>query len=147
MTELKQSRWVKIHEPGQGDYNERENVMDIKIGKSRCQAEALYTVRSYRKAGYWIIKYLEAAEATELLALAAQQIMDALESADREAPEITVETDKWTCKIEKLSPGAFKTTLLWKPEGPVTRKHKPFVDKTVQKPMPKKRGRKKTEVK
>ena len=147
MTELKQSRWVKIHEPGQGDYDEHENVMDIKIGKSRCQAEALYTVRSYRKAGYWMLKYLEAAEATELLALAAQQIIDALESADREAPEVTVETEKWTCKIEKLSSGAFKTSLLWKPEGPVTRKQKPFVDKTVQKPMLKKRGRKKTEVK
>lgn len=147
MTELKPSRWVKIHEPGQGDYDEHENVMDIKIGKSRCQAEALYTVRSYRKAGYWLIKYLEAAEATELLALAAQQIIDALESADREAPEVTVETEKWTCKIEKLSSGAFKTSLLWKPEGPVTRKQKPFVDKTVQKPTTKKRGRKKKEVK
>lgn len=147
MTELKQSRWVKIHEPGQGDYDEHENVMDIKIGKSCHQAEVLYTVRSYRKAGYWMIKYLEAAEATELLALAAQQIMDALESADKEAPEVTVETEKWTCKIEKLSSGAFKISLLWKSEGPVTRKQKPFVDKTVQKPTTKKRDRKKKEVK
>ena len=147
MTELKQSRWVKIHEPGQADYDEHENVMDIKIGKSRCQAEVLYTVRSYRKAGYWMIKYLEAAEATELLALAAQQIMDALESVDREAPEVTIETEKWTCKIEKLSSGAFKTSLFWKPEGLVTRKQKPFVDKTVQKPTTKKRDRKKKEVK
>ena len=46
MAELKQSRWVKIHEPGQANFIENKNVMDIMIGADCYQAEATYTVRS-----------------------------------------------------------------------------------------------------
>ena len=53
MAELKQGRWVKVHEPGQANFVENENVMDIVIGAGRCQANATYTVRSYKKAAYW----------------------------------------------------------------------------------------------
>lgn len=141
MTELKQSRWVKIHEPGQANYAEKENIMDIRIGGNRCQADVLYTVRSYKKAGYWLLKYLEAAEAAALLAEAAEQIMNAVEGADREDPDVTVETPDWTCAIERLSSGEFKVSLMWQTDEPVVRKQTRR-DKTVQKPVTKKRGRK-----
>lgn len=139
MAELKQSRWVKIHEPGQANYAEKENVMDIKIGERRCQADVLYTVRSYRKAGYWLCKYLEAAEAAQLLAEAAEQIMAAVDGAGREEPMVTVSTADWTCEIEKMGQGAFRASLMWQTDEPVVRKQK-HTDKTVQKP---KRGRRK----
>lgn len=141
MTELKQSRWVKIHEPGQANYAERKNVMDIRIGGNRCQADVLYTVHSYRKAGFWLTKYLEAAEATAILAEAAEQIMNAVESAGREDPDVTVETDDWTCAIERMSSGEFKVSFMWQSDEPVVRKQTKK-DKTVQKPTTKKRGRK-----
>lgn len=35
MAELKQGRWVKVHEPGQANFVEHENVMDIVIGTGR----------------------------------------------------------------------------------------------------------------
>lgn len=132
MTELRQSRWVKIHEPGQANYAETDNVMDIKIGGNRCQADVLYTVRSYKKAGYWLLKYLEAAEAAALLAEAAERIMNAVDGADREDPDVTVETDDWTCAIERMSSGAFKVSLTWQTDEPVVRKQT-RKDKTVQK--------------
>ena len=50
MAELKQGRWVKVHEPGQANFVEHENVMDIVIGTGRLQAEATYTVRSYKRS-------------------------------------------------------------------------------------------------
>ena len=146
MTELRQSRWVKIHEPGQANYAETDNVMDIKIGGNRCQADVLYTVRSYKKAGYWLLKYLGAAAAAALLAEAAEQIMSAVDSADREDPDVTVETDDWTCAIERMSSGAFKVSLMWQTDEPVVRKQT-RKDKTVQKPAAKKRGRKRTTAK
>lgn len=141
MPELRQSRWVKIHEPGQANYAEKENVMDIRVGGNRCQAEVLYTVRSYKKAGYWLLKYLEAAEAAGLLAEAPEQIMNAVEGADREDPDVTVETTDWTCAIERMSSGAFKVSLMWQTDEPVVRKQT-RKDKTVQEPVAKKRGRK-----
>lgn len=141
MTELRQSRWVKIHEPGQANYAEKENVMDIRIGGNRCQADVLYTVRSYKKAGYWLVKYLEAAEAAQLLADAAEQIMNAVDGADREDPDVTVSTDDWICEIERLSSSEFKVSLTWQTDEPVVRKQT-RKDKTVQKSIAKKRGRK-----
>lgn len=143
MTELKQSRWVKIHEPGQANYAEHDNVMDIKIGSNRCQVDVLYTVRSYRKAGYWLTKYLEAAEASAILAEAAERIMNAVEGADREDPDVTVETDDWTCAIERLGSEAFKVSFMWRSDDPVMIKQAKK-NKTVQKPATKKRSRKKT---
>ena len=47
MAELKQGRWVKVHEPGQANFVEHENVMDIVIGTGRLQAEATYTCLLY----------------------------------------------------------------------------------------------------
>lgn len=54
MAELKQSRWVKIHEPGNANFDEKDNIMDIVVGSNRCQAEATFTARSFRKAAYWL---------------------------------------------------------------------------------------------
>lgn len=141
MAELKQGRWVKVHEPGQANFTENENVMDIVIGTGRCQAEATYTVRSYKKAAFWLGEYLKAAEALQIVAEdALAQITAAAESAHREDDEVAANGDGWGCTIEKMGDGSFKVQLNWTVDEPVTKKGK-------EKPAPKKRGRKKKEAK
>lgn len=143
MAELKQGRWVKVHEPGQGNFVENENVMDIVIGTGRCQAEATYTVRSYKKAAYWLNEYLKAAEALQTFAPdVIEQITAVAEAASKEDDEVTAEGDGWSCGIEKMGDGSFKVHLDWSVNEPVTKKAK------AQKKTAKKRtGRKKkTEV-
>lgn len=139
MAELKQGRWVKVHEPGQANFVEHENVMDIVIGTGRLQAEATYTVRSYKKAAYWLGEYLKAAEALQIVAdemLA--KIQDAAASTNREEDEMAADGDAWNCTIERMGDGSFKVQLSWAVSEPVTKKAK-------EKPAPKKRGRKKKE--
>ncbi len=153
MAELKQSRWVQIHEPGQANFSEKDNVMDIMIGAKRCQAEATYTVRSYAKAAFWLRKYLECANAEQIIALAAELIQTAAEKANREEPEITISGEGWSCGIEKMSDGSFKVSLNWATDEPVTKQSmskrtaKPETTSAPQKTettsAPKKRGRKK----
>lgn len=140
MAELKQGRWVKVHEPGQANFVENENVMDIVIGTGRCQAEATYTVRSYKKAAYWLNEYLKAAEALQIVADGIiEQIQTAAESANREDDEVAVNGEGWGCTIEKMGDGSFKVQLSWSVDEPVTKKGKP------EKKPAKKRGRKKKE--
>lgn len=139
MAELKQGRWVKVHEPGQANFVEHENVMDIVIGTGRLQAEATYTVRSYKKAAYWLGEYLKAAEALQIVAdemLA--KIQDVAASTNREEDEMAADGDGWNCTIERMGDGSFKVQLSWAVSESVTKK-------TKEKPAPKKCGRKKKE--
>lgn len=139
MAELKQGRWVKVHEPGQANFTENENVMDIVIGTGRCQAEATYTVRNYKKAAYWLSEYLKAAEALQIVAEnAMSEIQTAADNAHREDDEVTASGEGWDCIIEKMGDGTFKVQLSWTVDEPVTKK-------TKKKTAPKKRGRKKKE--
>lgn len=139
MAELKQGRWVKVHEPGQANFVEHENVMDIVIGTGRLQAEATYTVRSYKKAAYWLGEYLKAAEALQIVAdEMLTKIQDAAASANREEDEMAADGDGWNCTIERMGDGSFKVQLSWAVSELVTKK-------TKEKPAPKKRGRKKKE--
>lgn len=136
MAELKQGRWVKVHEPGQANFEENDNVMDIVIGTGRCQANATYTVRSYKKAAYWLAEYLKAAEALQIVAAEAmEKIQSAADSANREDDSVSASGEGWTCEIEKMGDGSFKVLMSWAVSEPVTKKTK--------KPAPKKRGRKK----
>ncbi len=152
MAELKQGRWVKVHEPGQANYVESENVMDIVIGTGRCQAEATYTVRSYKKAAYWLGEYLKAAEAMQIVAAEIlEQIKAAADNANREDGEVTASGEGWSSVIEKMGDGSFKVQLSWAVSEPVTKKQKaPKKKKETaaaaeepKKEEPKKRGRKK----
>ncbi len=137
MAELKEGRWVKVHEPGQANYEENDNVMDIVIGTGRCQAGATYTVRSYKKAAYWLAEYLKAAEAMQIVASEiVEQIQQAADNANRDDDEVTASGDSWGCTIEKMGDGSFKVQLNWMVDEAVTKK-------TKIKPAPKKRGRKK----
>lgn len=135
MTALKQGRWVKIHEQGQGNFETAENVMDITVGDNRYQAEATYTAgtRTYRKAAYWMLRYLGHAKAEEILALAAEEIQAKAAEASQDAAEVVVSGESWTCKIEKMAPGVFKTEMTW-------------ATAAEEKPAPKKRGRRKKPV-
>jgi hypothetical protein len=121
MIELKQGRWVKVHAPGQANHDEKENVMDITVGDNRFQAEVTFTVRSYRKTAYWLLKYLECAQAVQIHAQVAEQIQTAFEQANREAPEVVVNGEGWKCETEKMSQGVFKTRLVWTKDGPAAR--------------------------
>ena len=134
MTSLKQGRRVKIHEQGQANFETAENVMDITIGSSRCQAEATYTAgtRTYQKAAYWMLRYLGHAKAEDILALAVEEIQAKAAEASRDASEVVVSGEGWTCKIEKMAPGVFKTEMSWTVE-----------QAAVEAPALKKRGRRK----
>lgn len=113
MAELKQSRWVKIHEPGNANFDEKDNIMDIVIGSNRCQAEATFTVRSFRKAAYWLLKYLEAADALQIIATAADSINTQAAGATKEDDTVTVTGEGWTCEIERMNQGVFKVHMSW----------------------------------
>lgn len=144
MAELKQSRWVKIHEPGQANFDEQENVMDIRLGANRLMAEATYTVRSHKKAAYWLSEYLRAADALQVVAKEIlEQINTAAENADRDEDVITVDGEGWSCEIEKMDKGVFKVQMNWSVDEEVTKK----VKEPKKKPAGKKRGRPKKEAK
>lgn len=122
MAELKQSRWVKIHEPGNANFDEKDNIMDIVVGRNRCQAEATFTARSFRKAAYWLLKYLEAADALQVIATAADSITTEAANAKREDDTVTVNGEGWSCEIERMSQSAFKVRMSWTVSEPVTKK-------------------------
>ncbi len=133
---LKQGRWVKIHEQGQANFEAVENVMDISIGSNRCQAEATYTAgtRTYQKAAYWMLRYLGHAKAEDILALAAEEVRAKAAEASRDVSEVVVSGENWTCKIEKMAPGVFRTEMVWTVSEQSA---------TEEKPAPKKRVRRK----
>ena len=122
MAELKQSRWVKVHEPGNANFDEKDNIMDIVVGSNRCQAEATFTARSFRKAAYWLLKYLEAADALQVIATAADSITTEAANAKREDDTVTVNGEGWSCEIERMSQSAFKVRMSWTVSEPVTKK-------------------------
>ena len=122
MAALKQSRWVKVHEPGNANFDEKDNIMDIVVGSNRCQAEATFTARSFRKAAYWLLKYLEAADALQVIATAADSITTEAANAKREDDTVTVNGEGWSCEIERMSQSAFKVRMSWTVSEPVTKK-------------------------
>lgn len=120
MTELKESRWVKVHEQGQGSFDTKENVMDISIGAKQCKAEVVYTVSSIRKAVGWTLTYLEAADAKGLL----EAIADSVRTAAEKNEDIDLQEDNWNLHVETMQKGVFNVQLNWTPAEPVTKKPK-----------------------
>lgn len=143
MAELKQSRWVKIHEPGNANFDEKDNIMDIVVGSNRCQAEATFTVRSFRKAAYWLLKYLEAADALQVIATAADSINSEAAGAAKEDDTVTVNGEGWTCEIERMNQGVFKVRMSWAVSEPVTIKQPASRKKAATTKKSTGRGRKK----
>lgn len=142
MVELKQGRWVKVHEPGQADFVKSENIMDILIGTDCLQAEATYTVRSYKKAAYWLNEYLKWAGALQdIVQYAMNDILAAADAAAREDTKIAAAGESWTCEIEKMAAGVFKVYLNWAVKEPVIENAK-SKDKAA---APKRKSRKKKE--
>lgn len=129
MAELKQSRWVKVHEKGQANFEAQDNIMDILIGEKRCQADVTYTVRSHKKAAFWLDKYLEAAGAADVLHEIAAQIQTALESKE----DVELNNEKWSLQIEKMDVKNFRVQLVWQPDEPVTKKQPAKRTKKVRK--------------
>lgn len=80
-----------------------------------------------------MLRYLGHAKAEEILALAAEEIRAKAVEAGQDAAEVVVSGENWTCKIERIAPGVFKTEMTW-------------TDATEKKPAPKNRGRRKKAV-
>lgn len=134
--ELKNGRWVKIHEQGKGNFEAHNNVMDITVGGNRAQADVTYTAstKTVQKAAYWMLRYLGHASASDILALAAEEITTKAGAAGKDAEEVVVNGDGWSCTIDRMEPGVFKAQLTWSFEAAPVEQPK--------KKAPAKRGRK-----
>jgi hypothetical protein len=119
-TALKQSRWVKVHEPGQVNYDYTKDVINVVVG--RCLAEVTYStekVKSCKDAAHWIFQSLEVAGAADIVARASEYVKAAAENANR---EVAVAVDDWNCEISRATDGVFRVRLEWTPDEPVIKK-------------------------
>lgn len=116
---MKNGRWVKIHEQGQANFETKNNVMDITVGASRCQAEATFTsrTRNFEKAAYWMLRYLGHADAQQILSLAAEEISKRAAEAAKDAEQVEAIGEGWSCTIEKMESGVFKVSMTWATEA------------------------------
>lgn len=119
MAELKQSRWVKVYEPGDEKKPEQENVMNISIGEKCCEADVVYTVRNKKKAAQWLLKYLESANAAQVMHEVAERIETEAANAEN---DLSLNTETWNCRIDKVQENAYKVRFVWMPSEPMTKK-------------------------
>ena len=116
---MKGSRWLKIHQPGQANFETADNVIDVQLGESRCQAEVVYNtkvVRNFKKAAYWLFHSLTVAQADklyEIISEAYQQVQSEVENFDKDAEKFAAAGEGWNCEIENLGNGVFKTNVSW----------------------------------
>jgi hypothetical protein len=111
---LKSSRWVKVHQQGQGNAVGKDNVLDIFLGRDGLRAEAVYTtvsLRSFTKAAWWLFTYLKYCGAKNLVKLIQESVEAAAKSAQRSEPSISISGDNWRCEIERMNDVSFKTFL------------------------------------
>ena len=117
---LKQSRWVKVHEQGQGNFEPKDNVMDITIGENSYQAVITYKtslVRNFNKAVYWFLRGLTNARADVVAGLATDALTNQAANASKETEEITASGNGWSCEIVNMGEGVFKATMRWTQEA------------------------------
>lgn len=115
-TGFRQSRWTKVHAQGQGNFESKNNVMDITVGAGRAQADITYStkmVRTFEKAAYWLLHSLEVARAGAAVTAAGEVIRAKAAETERDADEMTVEGEGWNCTIENMGDGEFKAQLTW----------------------------------
>ena len=118
---LKQSRWVKVHEQGQGGFEAKDNVMDITIGENSYKAEITYKtslVRNFNKAVYWFLRGLTNAKAE---IVAAPFVIETLTvkaaNASKETTVLMASGNGWNCEIINAGEGVFKATMRWTNEA------------------------------
>lgn len=117
---LKQSRWVKVHEQGQSDFEAKDNVMDITIGDGSYQAVITYKtslVRNFNKAVYWFLRGLTNAKADVVAQLATETLTAQAANASKETAEITASGNGWSCEIVNAGEGVFKAVMRWTQEA------------------------------
>lgn len=115
-TGIKQNRWVKVHEQGHGNFESKENVIDVTVGTNRAQAEVLYAtrqVKSFEKAAYWLLHSLGVVNASEIVNLANEQISTQAQNTPKDEDQMTVDGNGWTCTIDNMGDGKFKAQLSW----------------------------------
>lgn len=113
---FRQSRWVKVHEQGQNDFEVKDNVMDIKIEENSYSAEIIYktsVVRNFSKAVYWFLRGLVNARADVIAQLATDELTAQAANASKETEEIAVSGNGWTCNVVNMGEGVFKATMRW----------------------------------
>ena len=112
---LKTTRYTKVHALGEDAPEIKKNVMDITVGAESCKAEATFTSTStYKKAAYWLCQFLGHAKAEDILALAAEEIQAKAAEASRNATEVEIDNDNWSCVIEKVTKGTYKVQMNWR---------------------------------
>lgn len=145
-TGLKGSRWTKIHQQGQANFESKSNVIDITVGEDRRQAEVTYEtsqVRNYKKAAYWIFHSLEKANALDITAMAAERVLEEVVSASEDAPEFEVHDSKWSCEIQNMGGGVFKVRVSWSTSNESELPEEITVVQEEEEVKPKKRTRRK----
>ena len=114
-TNLKTTRYTKVHALGEDAPEIKKNIMDITVGAESCKAEATFTsVSNYKKAAYWLCQFLGHAKAEDILAMAAEEIQARAAEASRDAAEVEIDKDNWSCVIEKLDKGTYKVQMNWR---------------------------------
>ena len=117
---FKQSRWAKVHEQGQGNFEAKDNVMDITIGENEYQAEITYktsVVRTFNKAVYWFLRGLTNARADVVAQLAMESLITQAANASKETMEITASGIGWSCTVVNMGEGVFKANMIWTNEA------------------------------
>lgn len=124
MLELKQGRWVKVHENKDAEFEAHDNVMDIVIGEDNCEAHATFNAntRTFEKAVYWMFRYLNLDAEVAVSDAIIAEVEAKAKTAGNDTDTIEAQGDGWTCEIKKLDKGVFKTHYVWSVSEPVTRK-------------------------
>lgn len=115
-THAKQNRWTKVHKQGDGNFEVKNNVMDITVGDNRAQADVLYStraVRTFEKAAYWLLRYLRNAGICNVADIVSEDVNSKVSAATNSDDSVVVEGDGWVCTIENMGNGDFKAQLSW----------------------------------
>lgn len=116
MANFKQSRWTKVHAQGEGNFESKNNVLDITVGANRYQADVTYEtslVRNFEKAAYWLLRGLTNANAELVAQIAADELKAKTAEAGKETESITASGEGWNCTIENMGAGVFKASMSW----------------------------------
>ena len=125
---MKNTRWTKIHNSEDADFERKPNVLYITVDSASCNAHAIFTsTYTYRKAADWLFSYLELAKVGGVVEQAKTEVMAKAAEANRDDAQITVaDSDEiWNCVIQKLQKGVFDTRMSWKLPEAATEEPKP----------------------
>lgn len=118
MKQFRGSRWAKIHQQGEANFEAQNNIIDIMVGEGRCRAEVTYAtsnIRNFKKAAHMLCQSLAfATRELETIVAAAEQIKAEADKATDDVATLRINGEIWACEIEKLDKGVFRASMDWK---------------------------------